>query len=281
MATRAYTPISGTRTVSANGLKFALFEEGDGPLVILLHGFPDTAESWNTIRPAIARAGFRVAAPFLRGYAPTEVPTKDTTTETLAADVVAIADALGAETFRVVGHDWGAEAAYSAVGLAPKRVERLVTIGIPHRVAITFTPKIAWALRHFAMLNLPGAVARFARDDFATLEMLWRRWSPTWKFTEADLAPVKNAFSAPGSLNAAIGYYRAARLRAPAMMRAPIDVPTLCIAGADDAAVNLDVYHSAKHHFSGRYEVVAIPGGHFCHCESPQAFLDAAIPFLK
>src|SRR4051812_47609508 len=104
--------------VHANGLRFAYFEEGHGPLVLMVHGFPDTPHTWDHARPALAAAGFRVVTPFTRGYAPTEIPAREAfDADTLARDLLALIPALGAETAYVVGHDWGAGASYSAAAL--------------------------------------------------------------------------------------------------------------------------------------------------------------------
>src|SRR5580693_2999032 len=94
--------------VDANGLNFGYLEDGSGPLVLMLHGFPDTAHTWDFVRPRIAAKGYRAVSPFMRGYHPTEAPTRDADQETLAADVLALVTALGATEAVVVGHDWGA-----------------------------------------------------------------------------------------------------------------------------------------------------------------------------
>ena len=96
------------RFVDANGLRFAYLEEGRGPLVLLVHGFPDTAHSWDHVRPLIAAKGYRVVAPFTRGYSPTAIPDHDADLETLARDVLALIPALGETSAIVVGHDFGA-----------------------------------------------------------------------------------------------------------------------------------------------------------------------------
>jgi pimeloyl-ACP methyl ester carboxylesterase len=277
---RVHQPVTGLRRVDANGLSFALREWGTGPLVLLCHGFPDTADTWDMIGPAIARAGYHVVAPFMRGYAPTALPGRDTDTRTLGEDVIALISALGSDRARIIGHDWGADAVYAAVHLGPDRIERMVAIGIPHRVALRVTPKLFWGVRHFVTLPLPGAARRFARDDFHMVDVLCRRWSPTWQFTAQDLEPVKNAFAAPGCLDAALGYYRANAFRVPDFMRPKISVRTLVIAGLDDPNCPVQLYHDAGRHYLGEYRVAEVRGGHFCHRESPQAVLDAVIPFL-
>jgi pimeloyl-ACP methyl ester carboxylesterase len=120
-------------TVQANGLRFACLEEGQGPLVLLLHGFPDTPHTWDATRPALARAGFRAVSPFLRGYAPSEIPADgDYRIDALARDVAGLIEALGEERAIVVGHDWGAAAAYGAAIRFPERIRFLATVSIPH-----------------------------------------------------------------------------------------------------------------------------------------------------
>ena len=136
--------------VDANGLKFAYLEEGSGPLVLMLHGFPDTAHTWDDLRPRIAAKGYRAVSPFMRGYQPSGIPDRDPDQETLARDPVALIEALGAREAIIIGHDWGASAAYGAAALAPDRVKKLIAIGIPHPAAIKPSLKKLWGVRHFA-----------------------------------------------------------------------------------------------------------------------------------
>ena len=112
--------------VDANGLKFAYLEEGTGPLVLMLHGFPDTAHTWDDLRSRIAAKGYRAVSPFMRGYHPTAIPDRDADQETLARDALALVDALGASEAVVIGHDWGASAAYGAAALGPEQVNETV-----------------------------------------------------------------------------------------------------------------------------------------------------------
>ena len=167
--------------IQANGLRFAYFEEGAGPLVLLLHGFPDTPHTWDAVRPALAAAGYRAVTPFMRGYAPTEVPRDGAyDADTLGRDAIALIEALGEERAFLVGHDWGASAAYAAAGLAPERLRMLITLAIPHPASILPTPGTLWGVRHFFALSLPGAAARMRADGFAYVDALVRRWSPAW-----------------------------------------------------------------------------------------------------
>lgn len=238
--------------------------------MLLVHGFPDTAHTWDRALVALAEAGYRAVAPFTRGYFPTEIPSPPAyDADTLGKDLVGLVSALGADTAIVVGHDWGASAAYAAAALAPERVRLLVTFAIPHPRSIKPTPSLLWKVRHFATLRLPGAAARMRANDFAMVDALWRRWSPAWKaIPPEETAPVKAAFSQPGSLEAALGYYRA--LGTPsAAHRMPITVPTVAFAGEQDI-IAPRAYEKARTCFAASYEVVQVPGGHFMHREHPE-----------
>ena len=262
------------RFVEANGLRFATLEEGQGPLALLVHGFPDTPHSWDDLRPRLVRAGYRVVCPFLRGYRPSAIPARDTDLETLARDVVALIPALGAERALVVGHDWGAVAAYGAAALAPERVTQLVTLAIPHPASLRRTPRAAWGVRHFFAYKMPGAAARFARDDFAALRAIYKRWSPAWTPSEAELAPVKACFAERASLEAAMGYYRAMPFAVPRFLRTRITVDTVVFRGTGDTLIGPDEYTSAARWFTKGYAIEATPGGHFLHREHPDVFAE-------
>lgn len=262
------------KTIEANGLAFGYLEEGSGPLVLLIHGFPDTAHTWDATRPALAAAGFRAVSPFTRGYAPTEVPADgDYRVKTLAADVVAMIDAFSPdEPAIVVGHDWGASAAFGAAITRPDRVRLLVTVAIPHPASIRQTPLLLWKARHFLGLRRKNAVAKAAANDFAMIDALVRRWSPAWDVPPDETRAVKQAFAEPGSLEAAIGYYRAAGLSIPKENRARITVPSIAFAGETDFAMKPPAYERARRLYDDSYEVIALPGGHFLHREHPEEF---------
>ncbi|PZR13288.1 MAG: alpha/beta hydrolase [Archangium gephyra] len=263
--------------LNANGLRFGALSWGAGPLVLAFHGFPDTAHTWSELGPRLAARRFRVVAPFMRGYAPTEAPRRDATSRDLGLDVLGIANTLGETVVHLVGSDWGAEAVHAAVGLEPTRFTTLTTVGIPHRAAVKPSPGLAWALRHFVMLQLPGAEARFAADDFAQLEHLSRRWSPTWQPSANDLEAMKASFRQPGTVHAALGYYRASSVLVPEFMKKKVAVPTLCVAGRDDPSVSPAQYEPTRRHFTGHFEVLTIKGGHFCHREDPDVFAAALL----
>lgn len=267
--------------VTANGVKFGYFEQGTGPLVLLVHGFPDTAHTWDATMTAVAGAGFRAVAPFTRGYHPTEVPADGKyDTDTLGADLVALIGALGEQAAILVGHDWGACGAYAAAATAPDKVRLLVTLAIPHPAAIRPTPRLAWKMRHFLSLRGKTAATMVRANDFAMVDTLWQRWSPSWAAVPpSETAQAKAAFTNPESLDAALGYYRQLTVRLPASLKKPITVPTVAFAGEHDH-ISPRAYEKARHLFEASYEVVQVPGGHFMHREHPDHFIPELVRVL-
>src|SRR5918994_5177175 len=130
------------RTVEANGIKHRIAEMGQGPLVIFLHGFPESWYSWRHQLPAVAKAGFRAVAPDLRGYGKSDKPADVEAYDIhhLTGDVVGLIDALGEKTAVVVGHDWGSLVAWNAVLLHPDRFTGLVAMSVPYGGRATVSP---------------------------------------------------------------------------------------------------------------------------------------------
>ncbi len=264
-----------TLTVSANGIRFVCLEEAPhsgGPLVILCHGFPDTPHTWRHVMPLLAARGYRAVAPFMRGYQPTAIPEQDTTDEMLARDVLGLIETLGETSAILIGHDWGASAVYGATSMDPSRVSKLIAIGIPHPATLKPTLRKLWGVRHFMLFKVPGAARRFAANDFAALPEVCNRWSPAWHPTREELAEVRECFSDPVSLNAAMGYYRALTFTARPHLRTRIAVPTVVFSGTGDPNADLDDYERGRKMFTGEYVIERVPGGHFMHLEHPEEF---------
>ncbi len=258
--------------IEANSVRFAYLASGSGPLVLLVHGFPDTAHTWDLVRPAIAAAGFRAVALFTRGIAPTSIPADgEYGSAMLGRDLLALITALGESSAIIVGHDWGASAAYAAAAIDPARVKKLITVGIPHPGSARLTPRVLWMVRHFFRFQFPDAEALVKRDDFAHVDELVRRWSPAWDVPRGETDAVKAAFREPGCLKAALGYYRALKRGIPREHKKRILVDSVAFAGLDDN-VEVAAYEHARKMFSKRYDIVQMRGGHFMHREHPEVF---------
>jgi pimeloyl-ACP methyl ester carboxylesterase len=267
--------------VEANGVRFAYLEEGRGPLVLLFHGFPDTPKTWDAVRPRLAAEGFRVVTPFLRGYAPTTIPADGKyDIDTLGRDVLSLIAALDEDRAIVIGHDWGAAMAYAAATAGPERIAKLVTVGIPHPASIRPSLRLLWMGRHFFSLPRRGAENMVRANDFAHVDELVQRWSPAWRVPAGETDAVKAVFREPGSLEAALGYYRARGWSLPRSLRGKIGVPTTAFAGTDDN-LPVELYERAASRFSGSYRVVKMPGGHFMHREHPDRFWSELIAVLR
>src|SRR5215467_7367112 len=255
-------------TVEANGVEFGLLESGGpGPLALCLHGFPDTAHTWERLLPVLAGAGFHAVAPFMRGYAPTTVPTDGAYhLGALAADAVALHEVLGGDRDAVlIGHDWGAEAAYAAAAAAPDRWRRFF---------------------YLFLFRDPAGVAEavVAADGMAFIDRLWAGWSPGYHPGE-HLSRVKESLRQPANLTAALGYYRAAGApgtptaaragahwaagQQAAGRRAP--QPTLYLHGANDGCIAADLARRAEPFLAPSSRMIVIGGaGHFLHLEQPR-----------
>ncbi|MCB9796404.1 MAG: alpha/beta hydrolase [Alphaproteobacteria bacterium] len=275
---RTHLPETGWTPVEANGLTHAVFIEGEGPLVILQHGFPDTPHTWDAVTPRLVQAGFRVARPFGRGIAPSQRPEGDAySVEDISQDLVSLIEALGEERAALVGHDWGASAVWGAGHLAPERISKLVAVAIPHPVVLKPTLGKLWGARHFVGFRLPGAVARFARDDFAAIRTMYERWSPGFDWPDAEFEAAKNAYSHPGCADAALGYYRRLGLWP---FRGRVKVDALVLGGQTDGVATEADFMASPKRVDGRCEVKMLPGGHFLHREHPEPFIEALLGFL-
>jgi len=286
-----------TGSVTANGLRFATLEAGDGPLALCLHGFPDHARSFRHQLPALAAAGYRAVAPFMRGYAPTEIPANGVfQTAALAQDAVELIAALGYSSAVLFGHDWGAVAAYGAAILAPERVTKLVTAAVPHGPGVldAFITNYDQQRRSWYMFffQMPFADAAVPHDDFRFLERIWQDWSPGWSYPAAEMEALKATFRTPGVLQAALGYYRCTlnpALQDPTLMEtqmrismSPVDVPALYLHGARDGCIGAELAAGMDALFPRglRTETIA-DAGHFLHQERPEEVNRVVLEFLR
>jgi pimeloyl-ACP methyl ester carboxylesterase len=199
--------------VSANGLTFEYLEAGEGPLALCTHGFPDTAHSYRHLLPALAEAGFHAVAPFMRGFAPTELPPlrHHIHTSVMVADHIALGRALGGgPDALLVAHDWGAVGAWGALAHAPDLWGRAVVINIPpfeifgENVVTYEQIKRSFYFWYFQMQRV--IEDRIRQDDWAFIRDIWGDWSPGFDATE-DVGHVGEALADPDHLRAGLGYY--------------------------------------------------------------------------
>ena len=267
----------------ANGLDFAYLEHGTGPLVLLLHGFPDTAHTWDHQLPALAAAGYRAVAPFMRGYHPTAIPTDGFYDKaTLATDVAELIMALGGgKPVHLVGQDWGAIVSYAVLAAFPELVSRAVVMAVPHPAQVATSMLDAKHIHrsfHWWFFQLPELPEKaIVANDYAFIDYLWSYWTSPGYQDPAHVAGIKAMLREPGVLSATLGYYRAMldplkgdpRLEAlRATMNRQIAVPTLALCGSDDLRAEL-MTDQAKY-FCGEYSYQQVAGaGHFLHREKP------------
>jgi pimeloyl-ACP methyl ester carboxylesterase len=279
-------------SVEANGLKFAYLEEGSGPLVLLLHGFPDNAITWQRVIPALAEHKYRAVAPCMRGYAPTTAPQDGRyDPAALADDVAGLIDALNdGEPAFVVGHDWGASATYAAMALHPRKIRRAVTIalGPPGSwVRILERPELLRHAFHFWLFQIPGiAESAVSANNFALIEYLWKLWSPGHQDPE-HIKRVKETLAWPNAVEQALGYYRAV-LQFPVthpeiarrMQAEPLTVPTLLVVGGNDRGHEMS--EGQERHFAGEYRREVVAGaGHFVQREQAEVLTRLIVDWLK
>jgi pimeloyl-ACP methyl ester carboxylesterase len=239
--------------VSANGIRLHAAECGEGPLVVLLHGFPEFWWSWRHQLTGLAGAGFRAVAVDLRGYGESDKPPRGYDLWTLAGDVAGLVRALGETSAHIMGHDWGGFIGWTVAALHPLRVRSLAVVAAPHplavRRAVLLDPRgQGRAIASYALgFQLPRLPERSLRaDGGARVERIMRYWAGREWAATADFAQAaahnRQAMQITSTAHCALEYYRWAlrsQLRADgrrfaAAVSRPVTAPVLQVHGADD-----------------------------------------------
>ena len=241
------------------GIRLHYVEAGVGPLVVLLHGFPEFWYGWRHQIPVLAAAGYHVVAPDMRGYDLSDKPQgwRSYDTGLLADDIAGLIRSFGTPTGTseqdayVVGHDWGAAVAYTVAMSHPDVVRRLAILNVPHTARMLEGLRTlkqlrkSWYMFFFQIPRLPERL--IARDDFSFAKRSLRSDSKD-AFTDEDLERYVEAWSQPGALTGMVNYYRAALRRSPGKAMAqmkPIKAPTLVIWGMRDRHIGSELAEPA------------------------------------
>lgn len=276
-------------------LRMHYVEKGQGPLVVLLHGFPEMWWSWRYQLDALASAGFRVIAPDQRGYGETDKH-GPYDLDTLAQDICHLIEAVaGRQAVKIVGHDWGGAVAWHLASQRREFVERVAVLNCPHPAVMRKAllnrasweqVKRSWYMFFFQLPFLPEYF--LTKDDAAIMPRTLRASSvDRTHWTDDDVRPFQDAIQRPGAASAMLGWYRAAirdGLRRPFSQPKypPITCETTLIWGKGDPALDYDVLVPGTEAFAPKMKIVPIEGaGHFVQSERPDEVNSALVKFLS
>ena len=272
--------------VKANGVRFHYVTEGEGPLVLLLHGFPEHWYSWRHQIPALAEAGFRVVAPDLRGYNLTSKPRGGYDIKNLTRDVRELIRALGERSATVVGHDWGGIIALQFPLDYPKACDRLIVMNAP-LIRSWYWSRRNWPANKYAVvMQVPGLAERRGWADVdASAERIFRGAAKNRDaFSDEDIEVLAEALKRPGAIPSATKYYR--NIYIPDWLQTfgdrhkRITCPTQFIWGEDDPAVRLEFMQEAAERVDDLRVAKIAEAGHWVQQERPEQVTAAMLEFL-
>lgn len=276
----------GLVQISARGMSFRARVaglDGNGPALLLLHGFPETSIMWEPLIEAAHAAGFRVVAFDQRGYSPLARPLAVDAYRVpeLVDDVMAVADAVGFERFHLVGHDWGAIVGWTAAGRERERVLSFSSLSIPHPSAIRIANEGQDTPAYVKLFRMPGVVETlFTAHDLAVMRTTLYASMP-----ENQVDEYVSVFSEPGALRAALNWYRAMppRFIASRDLAAEVVQPVLYVFGTRDLKIftRKQVRDLQARFVTGPFRQVEVDTGHWLIQEQPQATVEAVMTHLR
>lgn len=275
------------QVVRANHINFTCYTRGAGKeLLLMLHGFPDDAATMLRLMESLDTDRFTLVAPHLRGLGPSSrAPDRRYLYRELGQDVLGLIEALGFEQAHVYAHDFGALAGYAASQLAPERITHLIAASIPPPV--TFVRNLPRSPRqiarswHILLMQIPWLGKRLlGAQDEALVSILWRLWSPGWRWERDRLAKVKNTLNRQGAKGTIVRYYRGLLLDALldhaawrssfTLAMRPIQSPTSVVHGVRDGCMGSEMFRGIEHAFldGTPHRVYTLEDcGHFPHLE--------------
>lgn len=283
------------KKIKTKTLEMAYLEKGQGPLLLCLHGFPDHAYSFVSQMDYFSNLGYRVVAPFMRGYSPTDTPKGSYQTAQLGLDVLALIEALGEEEAVLFGHDWGAATAYAASIIDPSKITKLITAAVPFgsQFQLAFVNNFEQQKRSWYMFFFQTALAEFsvANDNFLFIDKLWENWSPNYQAPKAYMDSLKQTLSSEGCLSSALEYYRQTfnsdkhdsnlESMQQKVGSGPINVPAIYLHGEQDGCIGMELCEGMSDFFTKGFELHLIENaGHFMHLERPDCINEIIKDFI-
>jgi pimeloyl-ACP methyl ester carboxylesterase len=276
--------------IQTNGLRLHVAQAGPegGPLIILLHGFPEYWGGWRKLYPALAEAGLRVWMPDQRGYNLSDKPAAmpDYNLDILIQDILGLIEASGQERVIVLGHDWGGVVAWWLANKHPEKVEKLIILNCPHHRVFAEESRTVWQQRlkiwymfFFQIPRLPEFL--LGLGNHAILAALMRRSSRPGSFSEGDIADYRGAWGQPGAIRAMLNWYRAMFQTKPARPDSwRIQVPTLIIWGKQDGVLRWQMAEASAKLCDSAEVVYIDEATHWVASDAPAAVSEHILRFL-
>jgi pimeloyl-ACP methyl ester carboxylesterase len=286
--------------VRTPALEIDCTDDGDGAVVLLLHGWPDAARGWRAVRTGLLDAGYRVVAPNLRGFGATRfrdaATVRDGSAPALTQDALDLLDVLDVSRCAVVGHDWGARVAYSLAAFAPERLSSITALALAYQprgqfaMPATFHESRLFWYQWFMYLD--AGAAAISEDPIGFAREQWDTWSPSGWYDEEEFTATAEAFLNPDWVPITLSAYRCRFLpdeplspryepiRHRVADTSRLSVPTLMLHGGADMCDPPETSEGLTDYFEALRRVVIDGAGHFPHRESPRAVLNELLPHL-